>query len=472
MVVGAGLAGLACALHLRGAGAEVTVLERAAAPGGVAAESRVGGHRFDLGPTVLTAPDLLDRAFAAVGERASDRLDLVRLDPAYRGLFADGSTLDVLAEPEAMAAYLERECGRADAEGYLRYAAHVGELYRIQIRDFIDRSLDTPRDLLTLNLLRLAAKGGFGRLGPLVERHFRDERLRRLFSFQALYAGLAPSRALALYAVISYLDAIAGVWYPRGGMHQVPLAMAAAAAAAGVEFHYGAEATGVETRAGRAIAVHAGQRYPADAVVLAVDRSVAARLLDRAPRRGRSSPSCVVVHLAAAAGARPGLAHHNLVFGAAWDETFRDIIDRGRVMRDPSLLVTNPGDGGLYVLAPAPNLAVGGIDWDERGPSYAAELLDGLARRGIDLPREPALITTPADWARAGHTDGTPFALAHTFAQTGPFRPRIGVPGLANVAMAGAATQPGVGVPMVLVSGRLAARKVLGAQGVRGQREI
>ncbi|MEV0645952.1 phytoene desaturase family protein [Phytomonospora sp. NPDC050363] len=469
VIVGAGLAGLACAMHLAGAGREVTILERGERPGGLAGERVVGGWRFDTGPTVLTAPDILERAFAAVGERACDRLTLRRLDPAYRGFFPDVGPLDVRADPEDMAEYVAAECGPRDADGYRRYAEHVGELYRLQIDDFIDRNLDSPRDLVTARLFGLVARGGFGRLAPLVERHFADERLRRLFSFQSLYIGLAPRRALALYAVISYLDAIAGVWYPEGGIHRVPEAMAAAASAAGVTIHYGAEASAVELRGGRAVAVTTadGVRHPADAVVLGTDEGTALRLLGRAgtARRHRHSPSCVVVQLGGLDVPR-SLAHHNIVFGRAWERTFDDIIGGGRVMRDPSLLVTNPGGGDArtaYILAPAPHLGAGAIDWRSRGGAYADELVTLLDRRGLRFGEaEVRLVTTPADWAEAGYDAGTPFSLAHTFGQTGPFRPGTAVAGLDNVLRCGAGVQPGVGVPMVLLSGGLAARRILG----------
>jgi len=473
VIVGAGLSGLACAMHLAGAGREVTILERGTRPGGLAGEERVGDWRFDTGPTVLTAPDILDRTFAAVGERTSDRLTLRRLDPASRGFFPDTAPLDVRADPEDMAEYLRGECGPADADGYRRYAAHVAQLYRLQIDDFIDRNLDSPRDLVTANLFGLVARGGFGRLAPLVDRHFADERLRRLFSFQSLYIGLAPRRALALYAVISYLDAIAGVWYPEGGIHRIPVAMAAAATDAGVRIHYGTEVSAVELRGDRAVGATTvdGERYPAGDVVLATDEGTALRLLGRPrPRRRlRHSPSCAVVQLGGVE-VPDGLAHHNIYFGRAWDRTFDDIIGGGRVMRDPSLLVTNPGRtdsadaGTLYVLAPTPNL--GSLDWRARGDAYAEELLGVLDKRGLPLDRDAVrLVTTPADWAGRGYDAGTPFSLAHTFGQTGPFRPGTRVRGLANVVRCGAGVQPGVGVPMVLLSGGLAARRVLGRRG-------
>jgi phytoene desaturase len=481
VIVGAGLGGLSCALHLAAAGREVTVLERAAVPGGRAGRLSVDGYEFDTGPTVLTMPELIEEALGAVGERMSDRLDLAPLDPAYRAHFPDGSTLDVLADTLRMAGEVSRVCGPREADGYLRFVDFARHLWRLERRDFIERNLDGPRDLLTLNLLRLIAAGGLRRLQPVVDRYLRDPRTRRVFSFQSLYAGVAPHRALALYAVIAYLDCVAGVYFPRGGMHAVPRALAAAAEKAGVRLRYSTEVSTVDVHGGRAAGVvtASGERIPADVIVLNPDLPVAyRRLLGEAPRRPvplRHSPSAVVLHVGSTQRYRR-IAHHNLHFGRSWRGTFDDVIRRGTLMRDPSLFVSNPtrGDPDLappgrevyYVLAPVPNLETGPLDWHGgAGRRYADELVSTLEARGyrgfadgIEVSR----VVTPADWAAEGMAAGTPFAAAHTLTQTGPFRPGNVHPRLSNVVFTGSGTQPGVGVPMVLISGKLAAQRVTG----------
>lgn len=479
VVVGAGLGGLACAIRLAAAGREVTVLEREAYPGGRAGKLSVDGYEFDTGPTVLTMPDLLADVAGTVGENLADWLTLTRLDPAYRAHFPDGSTLDVITDTARMAGEVSRVCGPREADGYLRFVDYASRLWRLERDDFIGRNLDTPRDLLTANLLRLAAMGGFRRLQTKVDQFFRDERTRRIFSFQAMYAGLAPHDALALYAVISYLDTVAGVYFPLGGMHAVPKALAGIAEKHGVTIRYGARVTGVVTRTGRAtgVTVHDGDVVPADVVVLNPDLPVAYRYLlpdGKAPRL-RYSPSCVVLHV----GSRQRyerIAHHNIHFGRAWKRTFDEVISKGRLMSDPSLLVTNPsrsdpsvapaGRHTYYVLAPAPNLTTSSIDWrGDAAETYRADLIDTLERRGyvgFGAGIETFELVTPADWAAAGLAAGTPFAAAHTFRQTGPFRPGNLHPALENVVFVGSGTQPGVGVPMVIISGRLAAQRITG----------
>lgn len=474
VVVGAGLGGLAAALHLAGAGRQVTVLERAAEPGGRAGRLALDGYEFDTGPTVLTMPELIAEALAAVGEDLSDWLDLTRLDPAYRAWFPDGSRLDVIADPDGMAEEVARVCGPREADGYRRFVAYARRLWQLERTDFIEHNFDSPRDLLTANLLRLLAVGSFGRLQSRVDRYFRDPRTRRVFAFQALYAGVAPDRALALYAVIAYLDAVSGVYFPRGGIHAVPRALAGAAEKHGVQLRYGTQVARVESGRGRATAVvtEDGDRVPADVVVLNPDLPAAYRLLGgRMPGRPpRYSPSCVVLHIGSSQ--RYGqIAHHNLHFGRVWRRTFDELIRQGRTMSDPSLLVTNPsrtdpslappGRDTYYVLAPAPNLEVGRVDWRSR--RYVEELVGVLESRGytgFGSGVEVQRAVTPADWGAAGLAAGTPFSAAHTFAQTGPLRPNNLHPRLSNVVFVGSGTRPGVGVPMVLISGKLAASRV------------
>jgi phytoene desaturase len=493
VVVGAGIAGLTTALHLLGAGRRVTVVERADHPGGRVGRldlaTRHGTYRVDTGASVLTMPDLLDEAFSAVGDKLADRLDLVPLDPAYRAHFADGSTIDVHTDAAAMEAEVRRSCGAAAAAGYRDLRAWLTALYRTEIDTFIGANIDSPLGLLGPDLVRLARLGGFGRLGPRVARFLPDERLRRIFSFQSLYAGVAPRHALGAYGVIAYMDTVAGVWFPMGGMRALGQALADAAEAAGAQIHYGRTVTGLARAGGRVTAVRhrasaypsgATERLPCDAVVLTPDLPGVDALVGRPRRRllpMRWSPSAVVLHLGLRTR-RPAAAHHTISFGTAWERTFEEIITAGELMSDPSLLVTRatatdpslapPGSDLLFVLAPCPNLERGPIDWARVGPAYRDELLSVLATRAhpglTDIAGDVAVsrVVTPADWAADGLAAGTPFSAAHTFAQTGPFRTGNLVPGLANAVLAGCGTVPGVGIPPVVLSGKLAARRITG----------
>jgi phytoene desaturase len=480
VVVGAGLAGLSAACHLVGAGFEVVVVEREPIPGGRAGRIVRDGFTFDTGPTVMTMPDLLADAVRAAGARLDDLLPMVRLDPAYRATFADGSEIRVRAGHDAMRAEIERTCGPADAAAFDDFVVWLRALYELEMPHFIDRNFDSPLDLVSSPVVaaRLVRMGGFRRLGPVVAERFRDERLRRLFSFQAMYAGLPPSRALAIYAVITYMDSVAGVYFPQGGMGQIPVAMARAAELGGTEFHWGTTVHEIlRGPNGRVAAVDlgGGERLRADAVVCTLDTAVAyERLLPvvrppRAVRAGRYSPSAVVWHVGVRGEPPATVSHHNIHFAEEWDSAFDALIGDLRLMPDPSRLVTipsmtdpslaAPGGSTLYVLEPVPHLG-GSVDWTTEREPMRDRLMGFLASQGYPTDVVTEELVTPLEWRAMGMAAGTPFALAHTFLQTGPFRPPNVERQMPGLVFAGSGTVPGVGVPMVLISGRLAAERV------------
>lgn len=481
VIVGAGLGGLSAALRLAGAGRQVTVLEQASEPGGRAGVLRVGGYRFDTGPTVLTMPEFIDDALACVGERLADRLELLPLRPAYRANFADGSTIDVHTDADRMAEQIEQVASPRDAAGYRDLVRFLRRLYALEQTRFIDRNLDSAVQLVGSAGVRLLALGGLRRLAPKIGQYLTDERLRRIFSFQAMYAGLAPQDALAMYAVISYMDTVAGVYFPRGGMHALPQALAAAAEAHGVSFRYRTKVERIEVAGGRAQAVRTtdGERIAADVVVVNADLPTAYQQLlpaEYRPRRLdrlRFSPSCVLLH-AGSSNSYPDLAHHSIFFGTAWQQTFAEVIEHGRLMSDPSFLVSNPsrsdpalapaGRQTYYLLFPAPNTRFG-IDWPLIGPRYREEIMQVLDSRGLSgfgNGVEETVLVTPQDWQDQGLAAGSPFAAAHTPRQSGPFRFPTLDRRVENLVFCGSNTQPGVGVPMVMLSGRLAAARITG----------
>ena len=349
-------------------------------------------------------PSLLEEAFGAVGEKLEERLDLVELDPGYRARFADGSTIDVHTDADAMEEEIRRVCGPDSAAGYGRLRTWLTQLYRAEIDRFIGANFDSPLGLLGPDLARLAALGGFGRLAPRIARYLPDERLQRIFSFQALYAGVPPQQALGAYGVIAYMDTIAGVFFPRGGMRQVGRALADAAADAGAEIVYGRAVTGLEQSGGRVTAVRhraaeggPAERLACDAVVLTPDLPVVHRLLGRAPRRPvplRWSPSAVVLHAGRHPDpARAGAPHH-LVRRRVGVDVPGDH-RRGPADERP-VAAGHPADRdrpGARARRPRPAVRpravpehqvrrAGPIDWPRVGPAYRDELLRVLEARG------------------------------------------------------------------------------------------
>ncbi len=481
VVIGAGLGGLSAAAHLVGAGHEVSVLERSSEPGGRAGVIEQHGFRLDTGPTVFTMPNLLADTFRAVDRNMGDYVTINPVDPMYRAVFADGSVLRVRHGREAMTEEIRQFANAREAGAFNEFCEWLTELYEIEMPRFIDVNYESPLDLVKSwrAIIDLIRHGGFGALDSKVASFFEDDRLRRMFSFQSLYAGLAPRQALAIYSVITYMDTVAGVYSPRGGVHSIATGLARAVTEAGATIRYDAEVVRIlRDGEGTVTGVDLGgdDRVAAHAVVCNPDLPVAYRTMlggveaPRVARHGRYSPSCLL-WVAGVRGAPPeGAAHHNIHFGHDFNGGFKAVIKRGVRMPDPSTLVSmaSIGDASLapsgcstlYALEPMPNLD-GKLDWVRNGARYA----DDLRRRvgGLGYPVDDVVVERvfdPLDWEEMGMERGTPFSLSHTFRQTGPFRPRNidkRVPGLV---FTGSSTLPGVGVPMVLISGKLAAQRV------------
>lgn len=492
VVVGAGLAGLAAAIRLAAQGVQVTVVEREPQPGGRAGRIERDGYAFDTGPSVVTMPGLFAELFALAGEDLADHVDLIRLDPAYQATFHDGSVLRVRGTVEAMTEEIRDVIGPDEAARFVRFAAHLERLYEAEYATFIDNNFAGPQSLLRpVALARLLRLGGFRRVYPLVASHLTDWRLRRMFTFQAMYAGMSPYEALGVYAIIAYMDAIAGVYAVRGGVYAVSDALAALAVRLGVDVRLGAEVERIDVSGGRArgVVTTNGERVAADVVVCNADLPVAYEQLlpaEARPRRLgrlRYSPSCVVVHLGLDRKLA-GATHHNIHFAADYQASFDDLL-AGRLQRDPSWFLSVPtvtderlappgGEVGYWLL-PTPNLRGDPVDWDAQGPRElvrAQQLIEAAGYGPVTDATVTSEVVTPADWARQGMGAGTPFAVSHTFRQTGPFRPRNVAPRVEGLVFAGSSTTPGVGVPMVLISGKLAAERAIEQLGVgeRGRR--
>ncbi|MDO5029657.1 MAG: phytoene desaturase family protein [Corynebacterium sp.] len=530
-IVGAGLSGLTAALYALGAGFRVTVLDRESFVGGRCASEPVtvdvNGQPltavFDTGATVWTMPSLVDDALAAVGLYTRDidpSFSACPITPTYRAEFATRGGLDVYSDEDTMSSELERfGADRTAITGYRKLRVWLQRLFDAAFDNFMSRSFDRVTDLFTgpgalRDLTTLARLGAFGALQPKIQAFLGDDELSRVFSFQALYAGVPPAKARAVYGCIAHMDTSMGVYYPTSTkfgseMGAIPELLAEAVRRAGGTIELGVNVTGLKLDAEgrvREIATDTGDRAT-DAIICTTDLPVVKDWLnDALPATGntansrglldvvkrkwkqrrlvplRFSPSAVVAHglIPASATESWPKRHHLISFGDKWDETFQEISasSGGKLMSDPSLLITRPAvssperlvrdeNGQLWepvsVLAPCPNLASAELDWPTMAESYVDQLAGELERRGltgISTQWHVGRIDTPKQWLDRGMGVGSPFGLAHLFRQTGPFRPRNFSPAMPeNLVLAGSTTVPGVGVPTVMISGRLAAQR-------------
>ena len=480
LIVGAGLGGLASAVRLAAEGRRVRVVERHAHPGGRCGSWQSEGFRFDTGPTLLLMTDYLRRVFEDAGRRLEDYLDLRQLDPNYRVYFADGSTLDVTSRINGMLAGVERfEPGAGPR--FLRFLAETARLYRIGLAAFVDRNVHRARDFFspTNGLLLLRARA-MERLQRMVGRFFRDERLRQAFSFQSLYLGLSPYDSPAIYSLLPYTEVAGGLYFPMGGMHAIPRALARVAAELGVTIEYGVEVTSLERAGSRIVAAHLadGRRLSSETVLVNADLPYAYETLLGEPYPGIErfdfSCSAFLMYLGVD-GTYPDLPHHNLVVPRDLRAACGDIFERRRIPKDPAFYICNPnktdpslapaGAENLYVLVPVPSQdSRGPIDWAVEGPGLEATMLERLEDFGLtDLRKRlrTSRVFTPDDFRMEfGATRGEAFGLAHGIDQVGYFRPHNRHADCTNLYFVGQSTHPGCGVPMVLISSRLVVERM------------
>jgi len=486
VVIGAGLGGLATAVHLARSGWAVTVLEQRDEPGGKVRRLVADGFRFDMGPTIMTMPAALDALFAAAGRDRRDYLELRRLDPAYRAHFPDGTVFELSDSMQAVLAQV-RAISPEDEPRWVAYLARAARIWHEVERHFLDRLFHSWRDLLDPALLVAGFKmDALTTLAKRVAREIRDPRLRQLLTYQAIYVGASPDEVPATYALISYLEMAHGVWFPKGGMYAIADAVARLAGEVGVELRYGAAVERIVVERGRARGVRlaGGEEVRADVVVSNADlHHTYGSLLGVTPRPHMSdarlaalepSSSAFIVY-AGVARTYPRLPHHTIVFSGDYARDLREVFVERRPLTEPSFYVcapsvtdpdlAPPGTTALYLLAPAPYLA-GDVDWDALAPEYAERLL--ARAEAFGLPGLRAATTfrrwyTPADFARDYHCHrGSIFGLSARANQTAFRRPAPRSRDVAGLYLVGGSTQPGGGVPMVVLGGRLVAATIVG----------
>ena len=485
-VIGGGLGGLAAACTLAARGHAVVLFEKNAWLGGKAAVLEAQGFRFDMGPTILTVPGVLARIFEEAGQKMEATLDLRRLDPQWRCFFDDGAVLDLTEDVGRMAASIDQR-SPADAEGYRDFVQLSERLHRISERFFFWKSVEDLRDTMDLRRnMDLATLSDVLtlRMGTTVagtiRRRVRDPQVAQMLDHFVQYVGSSPYGSPAVLCSIAHMQIEKGVWYPMGGTQAVPAALAALARSLGVVIHTGVGIAQVVSEAGRVVAVQTdtGERV---AVVAAVSNMDSVRtfreLVGGAPaakfaRRWKREPACsgVVLYLGLDR-AYEHLLHHDFVFSRDPEEEFDWIYRRGEPAPDPTCYiaapartepgVAPPGGEALYILVHAPYLRPH-HDWPAMLPAYRRVIFDKLSRCAGMADLESRVVfeqaLTPADiHTRYRVLDGAIYGLASHGRFLGAFKPGNRSRDLAGLYLAGGAAHPGPGMPMVLMSGWIAA---------------
>jgi phytoene desaturase len=487
-VIGGGLGGLASACVLAARGYEVILFERNEWLGGKAAVLESHGFRFDMGPTILTLPGVLHQIFSEAGRDSASMLDLVRLDPQWRSFFDDGSTLDLVADTAAMAEKLAAFSPTTKtADGYRRFLKLSERLHRISDNYFFWRSVSGLRDMFNARATFqpgvlgdvLAMRPGRSVSG-VVRSHIHDARVSQMVDHFTQYVGSAPDASPAVLCGIAHMQTREGVWYPMGGTRAIPEALTKLAASLGVEFRRNVRVEKIVTsnRAVCGLLLEKGSAIDVDAVVSNCDSVRTHReLLDGAAsaafeRRRRYEPACSgVVFYLGLKRRYDHLLHHNFVFSHDPEVEFRAIYRQGLPAPDPTCYVCAPsgtepsvaprGGEALYVLVHTPYLRPN-HDWGRILPEYRRVILEKLKRTGGMRDIESRIVfeqaLTPADIDRRYHVlNGAIYGLASHGHFLGAFKPGNRSPDVRGLYLAGGAAHPGPGVPMVLMSGWIAA---------------
>ncbi len=490
-VIGGGLGGLAAACVLAARGYAVTLFEKSAWLGGKATVLEEAGFRFDMGPTILTIPSVLRRIFSEADRRLEDYLDLIRLDPQWRCFFADGTSLDLVEDVDAMAKALA-EYAPDSAAGYKRFHALSERLHRISDRHFFWKSIGGVRDMIDLragfsmSLMGDVLNMRMGRsVAGTVRKFVPDPRVAQMLDHFTQYVGSCPESSPAVLCGIAHMQTTEGIWYPRGGTRAVPEALVRLGEELGVEYRTETGIKRVLTDASgkrvRGVETDGGEVLELAAVVSNADSARTHRelLQESAPRAAKRfekrrgyEPACsgVVLYLGLSK-AYDHLLHHDFVFSQNPHEEFESIYRKGEPAADPTCYLAStartepatapPGGDALYVLVHTPYLR-SHHDWKAMLPAYRNVIIEKLKTTGQMPDIEDRIVyesaLTPQDiHDRYRVLNGAIYGLASHGKWNGAFKPANRSPDVAGLYLAGGAAHPGPGMPMVLMSGWIAA---------------
>jgi phytoene desaturase len=495
IIIGSGIGGLGSANLLAQLGYEVVVLEKNNYLGGRAGLIQEAGYTFDKGPSWYLMPDVFEHYFSLLGRKVEDYIQLVPLATSYRIFFeATGEHVDLWAEPEKVVALFE-QWEQGAGKKFIHYLAKAKEAYELAKELYMYRNYDSVLDLIDTRATKT-------RMSPklllsmhrFVSGQFKDERIQKILQYQLVFLGGSPYNTPALYSIMNHIDFNMGVYYPQGGIYEVIKALVKVGTELGVQFRTESSVRQIVVEAGnaRGVVLQSGERMAADIVVSNADMHHTETQLLESQYRERSetywqkrtlAPSAFIMYL----GIRnrvPELTHHNLLFAKDWAQNFADIFDHPQFPQKPSVYVCAPsvtdstvapvGKENLFVLAPIAS----GLDYTpEFLTEYGNKLLDwmgnemGIAnlRGRVEYRKDYCVKDFAADY---NSYQGTALGLAHTLRQSVFLRPNNISKKVKDLYYVGAGTNPGIGMPICLISAELLVKRLLGVRSPEPLQEL
>ncbi|MCA9882045.1 MAG: phytoene desaturase [Anaerolineae bacterium] len=483
VIIGAGIGGLAAAIRLRVAGYDVHIYEKNPRIGGKMSQYEADGFRWDTGPSVITMRHVFEDLFAAAGRKLDDYLTLLPLDPLTRYFYADGTRLDVVSDLSAMANAIDALEPR-DVEGYLGYLAYAARIHRVTGPVFIYDKPPTLASFLRVPIGEWLHADPFRTMQQAINSYVRSPHLRQLLGRFATYVGGSPYQAPATLNVIAHVELTGGVWYPQGGIYRIAEAMHRLAQELGVKIICDApvQAIVVENGAAKGIQLADGTQIDAKAIIANADVTTTYNQLIKPgqinPKRVKQlsdyEPSCSgFVMMLGINKQHPDLAHHNIFFSDDYPAEFEAIFKRQEPADNPTVYVAITsktdeehaleGSENWFVLVNAPALSES-VNWEQEKSTYRDRILQILAEHGFDI-REHIVserILTPVDLqTMSGAWRGALYGPSANKKFTAFLRPHNRSKEIKRLYFTGGTTHPGGGVPMVMLSGKVAAEMIL-----------
>ena len=495
IIIGAGIGGMSAAIRLAAAGQKVLILEKNEQVGGKMGQIVAGDYRWDTGPSVITMRHVFEELFEKAGRKLEDYLDLRPVEPLTRYFYQDGTVLDISQNLPKTLAQIEQLGGSSDVEGYLGYLAYAARIHRITGPVFIYDKPPTPASFLKVPVWEMPKVDPFRTMHGAIKSFVKSPHLRQLLGRFATYVGASPYLAPATLNVIAHVELNGGVYYPAGGIYNIAVAYQKLCEELGVEIRLNTPAREIVVNNGRTEGVSIGGEVIQSTNVIAnVDvATVYDRLListaeieKKRAKLQAAEPSCsgfvlllgVDVGLRHASTLQPvssqALAHHNIFFSQDYEREFEQIFTEGVMPDDPTIYVaiTSKADTGhapadhenWFVLVNAPALDNSKWDWDEKAADYRNLVIEKLKTHGIDLTGRIKVekMLTPVDIQNmTGAFRGALYGTSSNDKWAAFRRPHNKCAEVEGLYFCGGTTHPGGGVPMVTLSGKVAAEMIL-----------